>query len=174
MIKRRSAITQLAAGLGTLMSMPAWASYWNASSLHNYSFLSPSDDALLAAITDTIIPKTDTPGANELGVPQFIQKLVKDCYDKPAQNNLSMGLVTTDALAISEFGNPFVSLNKKQRLDVLQKMSVSPYPDQKIFLNMIKRMTIDAYMGSEYAMTTITKFEMAPNRYYGCVPIKPS
>lgn len=27
---------------------------------------------------------------------------------------------------------------------------------------MIKRMTVDGYMGSEYVMTNITKYEMAP------------
>lgn len=36
---------------------------------------------------------------------------------------------------------------------------------------MIKRMTVDGYMGSEYVMTNITKYEMAPNRYHGCVPV---
>lgn len=174
MIRRRSAIARMAVGIGAMISMPAWATGWNANSLTNYSFLSPSDNALLSAIADTIIPKTDTPGAVELGVPQFIQKIVKDCYDQAAQNNLSMGLVTTDAVALSEYGNPFVSLNKIQRMDVLTKMSTSIYPDQKNFLNSIKRMVIDGYMGSEYAMTNITKFEMAPNRYYGCVPVKPA
>ncbi len=174
MIKRRSALTSIAAGFGTLASLPAWATGWNMAHLKNYSFLSVSNEITLAAITDTIIPKTDTPGANELGVPQFIEKMFKDCYDQAAQNNLSMGLVTLDAVAISEYGQSFASLNKDQRLEVLKKMSTSAYPDQKNFLNMIKRMTIDGYMGTEYAMTNIVKFEFAPNRFFGCVPIKPA
>ncbi|MEP7323307.1 MAG: gluconate 2-dehydrogenase subunit 3 family protein [Saprospiraceae bacterium] len=174
MIKRRSALASIATGIGAMITMPAWAKGWKKNHLSNYSFLAEHDEEVLSAITDTIIPKTDTPGANELGVPQFIQKITKDCYEVPAQHALSMGLVTTDAVAFSEYGNSFVQLNKEQRLAVLKKMSVSEYPDQKTFYNMIKRATIDGYMGSEYAMTNITKFEFAPNRYYGCVPVKPT
>lgn len=171
MINRRSALTSIATGLGAVIALPSWANGWNKKSLHNYAFLGDHDEEVLSAITDTIIPKTSTPGANELGVPQLIQKIVKDCYDPKSQEALALGLVTTDAVALSEYGNSFINLNKDQRLDVLKKMSVSEYPTQKNFLNMIKRMTIDGYTGSEYFMTNVSKFEFAPNRYYGCVPV---
>lgn len=171
MIKRRKALSNIATGFGAMITLQAWATRWNKSTLKDYAFLSPDDDALLAAIVDTILPKTDTPGAKELGVPQLIQKIVKDCYDRPAQNTMSMGLVVTDAVAFSEYGNSFVHLSSDEQLAVLNKMSASEYPDQKNFFNMIKRMTVDGYMGSEYVMTNITKYEMAPNRYHGCVPV---
>lgn len=171
MIKRRKALATLATGFGAMISIPSWAIGWNKRNLKDFAILTAEDDLLLGAIVDTILPKTDTPGAKELGVPQLIQKIVKDCYDQPTQNKLSFGLVLTDAVAFSEYGNAFIHLAAAQRLDVLQKMSSSQYPDQKNFFNMIKRMTIDGYMSSEYVMTNITKYEMAPNRYLGCVPV---
>ncbi|MDZ4708531.1 MAG: gluconate 2-dehydrogenase subunit 3 family protein [Saprospiraceae bacterium] len=172
MIKRRSALSKIALGVAGMVSMPAWAHSWSPSSLRHFRYLSLEDETLLAAITDTIIPKTDTPGALELGVHHLIQKIIVDCYDVPAQATIRMGLVLTDAVSIGDFGDSFTKLSPDQRLAVLKKMSLSEYPDQKNFIAMIKRLTIDGYMRSEYVMTNITKFEFAPNRYYGCVPVK--
>lgn len=172
MIRRRSALSKIALGITGMISMPAWADSWSPVSLKHFRYLSQNDEEFLAEITDTIIPKTDTPGAKDLGVHHLIQKIIKDCYDKPAQDTISMGLVLTDAVAIGDYGDSFTKLSPAQRLAVLNKMSASEYPDQKNFLAMIKRLTIDGYMRSEYVMTNITKFEFAPNRYYGCVPVK--
>lgn len=172
MIKRRSAISKIALGVAGMISLPAWAESWTPASLNHFRFLNTADEDFLAALTDTIIPKTDTPGAKELGVHHLIQKIVKDCYDVPAQNALSSGLMLTDAVSMGEYGDNFVKLNPSQRLSVLKKMAASEVADQKNFITMIKRMTIDGYMRSEYVMTNITKYEFAPNRYYGCVPVK--
>jgi len=172
MIKRRSALTKIAMGVAGMVSLPSWVNSWSSDSLKHFSYLSAENDELLAAITDTIIPKTDTPGAKDLGVHHLIQKIVKDCYDKPAQNMLSQGLMLTDAVSIGDYGDSFARLTPDQRLQVLNKMSQSGQPDQKNFIAMIKRMTIDGYMHSEYVMTNITKYEFAPNRYFGCVPVK--
>lgn len=171
MIKRRSALSKIVAGVAGMISLPAWADSWSLAGLGAFRRLSLSEDESLAAIVDTIIPATATPGAKELGVHQLIQKIVADCYDTPAQNSLSMGLVLTDAVSLGDYGSSFRHLNPGQRLEVLNKMAVSTHPDQKNFLSMVKRLTIDGYMRSEYVMTNITKFEFAPNRFYGCRPV---
>ena len=171
MIKRRSALSKIAAGVAGMISLPAWADSWSLAGLGPFRRLSLSEDESLAAIVDTIIPATNTPGAKELGVHQLIQKIVADCYDTPAQDSLSMGLVLTDAVSLGDYGSSFRHLNPEQRLEVLKKMAVSTNPDQKNFLAMVKRLTIDGYMRSEYVMTNITKFEFAPNRFYGCRPV---
>lgn len=171
MIKRRSALTKIASGLAGMISLPAWADSWNPAGLGVFRRLPLSEEESLAAIVDTIIPATDTPGAKELGVHQLLQKIVTDCYEAPAQDTLSMGLVLTDAVSLGDYGSAFRHLNPEQRLAVLKKMAASPHPDQKNFLSMVKRLTIDGYMRSEYVMTNITKFEFAPNRFYGCRPV---
>lgn len=172
MIKRRKALSSIAAGIGAMITYPSWANGWNLKTLGKSNFLNIEDDALLLAIVDTIIPATDTPGAKDVGVHTLIQKLVQDCQPKSAQDSFRMGLVITNAVAIGKYGKSFVDLDYEEKKDVLISMSKSEYPDQKNFLTGIKRMTIDGYMRSEYAMTNITKWEMAPNRYLGCVQVK--
>lgn len=172
MIKRRSALSKIAAGIAGVVSLPAWTSGWSPASLDHFRYLSTGEEEFLEAITDTIIPKTDTPGAKELGVHHLIQKIIKDCYEESAQEAIRSGMMLTDAVSIGDYGDGFTRLNPAQRLEVLKKMSSSEYQDQKSFISSIKRLTIDGYMRSEYVMTNITKFEFAPNRYYGCVPVK--
>ncbi len=171
MIKRRKALTSIITGFGTLISMPAWADGWSLKSLGKVHFLNTEDNSLLTAIVDTILPATDTPGAKDVGVPTLIEKLIQDCLPVDSQDIYRMGLIMTDAVSIGDYGKGFRELSTEEKLSVLKKMSDSTYPDQKNFMVMIKRMTIDGYMRSEYVMTNITNFEFAPNRYYGCVPV---
>lgn len=172
MIKRRKVLSTLAAGLGAVISLPSWANGWSLKSLGKIQYLDIEDEALLISIVDTIIPATDTPGAKEVGVHILMQKLIQDCQPRAAQDGFRMGLVTTNAVAIGQYGKSFIDLSNEEKKEVLISMSMSEYPDQKNFFNSVKRMTIDGYMKSEYAMTNISKWEMAPNRYYGCVQVK--
>nr|WP_290932663.1 gluconate 2-dehydrogenase subunit 3 family protein [Haliscomenobacter sp.] len=48
----------------------------------NPVFLSKEQANTLAEITETILPKTKTPGAKELAVPQFIDKMLKEVSGK--------------------------------------------------------------------------------------------
>lgn len=169
MIKRRKAIQNLAIGVGALISFPSWAKGWNRNSLRKVSILNFEENLLLDSIVDTIIPATNTPGAKDVGVASLIQLILKDCQPKAVQDHVRMGLVTTNAVAISQYGKSFVDLSASEKLAVLKSMASSEYPDQKNFLNQIKGMTINAYTQSEYFLTNVAKFEMAPNRYIGCV-----
>lgn len=128
--------------------------------------------ANLADVAETIIPKTDTPGAKELGVDRFVEKMLADCFDKKAQENFSAGLNLLDSISQSTFGKPFSGLDKKQKQHVLTGMSMHQDPLQKNFFNTVKNLTVQGYSTSEYVMTNITNYELVPGRFHGCVPLK--
>lgn len=172
-MQRRSAIKNLALTIGGTIVLPAWANAWSKESLQNNTFkISYSQEALLAEIVETIIPKTDTPGAKELGADKFILKMVADCYDKKSQDIFAKGLVSVDELSKKEYAKTFVESDSKQKLDILKKMSTSQNSDDKGFIQLVKGLTIDGYLVSEYVMTNLRIFEMVPGRFHGCVPIK--
>lgn len=172
-MQRRSAIKNLALTIGGTIVLPAWANAWSKESLQNNTFkISYTKEALLAEIVETIIPKTDTPGAKELGADKFILKMVADCYDKKSQDIFAKGLVSVDELSKKEYAKTFVEIDSKQKLDILKKMSTSQNSDDKGFIQLVKGLTIDGYLVSEYVMTNLRIFEMVPGRYHGCVPIK--
>jgi hypothetical protein len=171
-MERRVALKSVAVAMGAMAGLPAWASGWSKGSLPKGRLLSVDQSKNLAAIVEAIIPKTDTPGAGELGVGDFVQKMVKDCYDSKAQANLVSGVSNLDEQSIQRFGKSFVDAGKDQKLQLLQDIDKGSDASQKAFLGMVKNLTIQGYMTSEYVMTNITHYEMVPARYHGCVPVK--
>lgn len=170
-MQRRSAIKSLSLAFGGLVSLPTWASGWTPDSIGHTNTLTAPDENLLAEIVETFIPETTTPGAKSLNVHQFILRMVRDCYGEPAQAALQQGLQKTDELAKQLHKQAFVNCDTTQRTDVLLNMANSTDPVTKQFANMVKNMTIRGYMNSEYVMTNITGYVMAPGYYHGCVPI---
>ncbi len=169
-MERRNALLTIAGAVGGLISLPAWANNWTAETVHSTrQFLSLSQIDLLAEMTETIIPATDTPGAKALNVHQFIQKMVADCYDKKAQDTFKKGLDSLDSQAQKAFGKPFAEGDVKQRTSLLTQMGQDA--DQKEFYSLVKGLTIRGYMTSEYVMTKLTHYEFIPGRYHGCVPV---
>lgn len=162
----------MAVAAGGLISLPAWAKGWTSETVRStHPFLTPGQDELLAEVAETIIPATDTPGAKALNINQFIRKMVADCYDKTAQENLRKGLDAVDAQAQKTFGKPFAQGDVTQRTALLMQLAQSTDQTQKDFYSLVKGLTIRGYMNSEYVMTNLTHYQMAPGHYYGCVPV---
>lgn len=169
---RRVALKSVALAMGAMASLPSWASGWNKSTLPAGQLLSADQAGILAAMVESIIPKTDTPGAGELGVGNFVQKMVKDCYDQKAQQNLAKGIDNLESQSKKNFGKSFADAGKDQKIQLLQEFEQKGDADGKSFFGLVKNLTIQGYMSSEYVMTNLTHYEMIPARYHGCVPVK--
>ena len=171
-MQRRSAVKNIALSLGASIILPSWANAWNKDSFRNNQYTVSPNENLLAEMVETIIPKTNTPGAKELSVHQFVALMVKDCYDKNTQAVYEKGFDLVDKNAKNAFSKSFLECDTKQRLEVLDKMSKSENSDEKNFVQLVKRLTIQGYLSSEYVMTNLKVYEYAPARYHGCVPVK--
>jgi Gluconate 2-dehydrogenase subunit 3 len=172
-MQRRSAVKSIALSIGASIILPSWANAWNQNSFqNNLSKNTTFQENLLAEIVETIIPKTNTPGAKELNIQQFVPKIVMDCYDKNAQAIYKKGFELVDNTAKNSFSKSFIDCEAKQRLEVLNKMSKSENSDEKNFVQLVKGLTIQGYLNSEYVMTNLRIFEFAPAHFYGCVPVK--
>lgn len=172
-MQRRTALKTVALSIGSAIILPSWANAWSTKSLQNQPFnLSFSQETLLAEIVETIIPKTDTPGAKDLEIHKFTMKMIADCYDKKAQEVFAKGLVSVDGIAKKDFSKSFIESDSKQRLAVLNSMLNSSDSNDKDFVRLVKNITIQGYLNSEYVMTNLRKFQFLPGRYHGCVPVK--
>lgn len=172
MMKRRVALKSMATTFGGLVMLPAWARGWSkASVVPVQPYLSPQQDELLAEIVDTIIPATDIPGAKALEVHTFVQKMVADCYEKEVQENLMKGISTVEEMAQQSYGQSFSTCNSTQRMDLLTKVETAIEPEQKEFYALVKELTIQGYMTSEYVMIHHMDYNMMPGHYHGCVPV---
>ena len=112
-IDRRTALRRLSLALGGVATAPLLSGLLSGcrtpSELESYTYqtLSEPQQARLAALVDQIIPATDTPGAAEAGVPQFIDLMLSDWYAPEERDAFLASLDAVDRRA----GGSFVDLD---------------------------------------------------------------
>jgi hypothetical protein len=141
--------------------------------------ISADQEKLVGDICETIIPKTNTPGAKDLGLHLFVFKMLDDCYKKDDQQAFITGMEQfTDAVK-GKYGKPFSDLSQKQREDTLlsiekdkdEKSTANP-KELKSFYGIIKGQTVNGYVKSKYFMTKQVVYELVPGRYNARFPYK--
>lgn len=86
------------------------------------AFFTNNQAALIAEIAETILPKTQTPGAKEMAVPQFIDKMVKETMNEASQKSLVEGLESFEDEVKSKYDTDFISLKADQKKEFLEKL----------------------------------------------------
>ncbi|HPH21253.1 MAG TPA: gluconate 2-dehydrogenase subunit 3 family protein, partial [Haliscomenobacter sp.] len=123
----------------------------------------------LAAISECIIPKTDTPGAIEAGVPRWFEILLQDCYTAENQKVVLDGLTNLDAECKTKYGGVFAKLKTAQQIEILTAMEKAER-DAKTrngFIRSTKDLVKTCYANSEVGATTAFEYLPAPGRWSG-------
>lgn len=168
-MNRRDLIRNLIAGTGAIcLQSPFVKLYAEA----NRGAL-PDVHAMLTEITETLIPETDTPGARTLNLADACIRMIDDCYDEKSQKLFIAGIARTNEVALADFGKGFDKCSQNQRETVLRKMAATQ-GQPEAFYNMVRGLTIRTYNNTEYVMTKIHHYVMAPGFYHGCVPLNPT
>ena len=87
--------------------------------------LTAAERALLAAAVDTIIPRTSTPGAVDLGVPAFAELMLASWYSAAETEAVRAGLAELDATARARHGRAFAALGERARLALLAPLDAA-------------------------------------------------
>ncbi|GGD69219.1 twin-arginine translocation pathway signal protein [Emticicia aquatilis] len=164
-MNRREVIKNVALMLGgafsapTLMAMDNWESSTKSISGAAFS-LTETQQKIVAAITELIIPKTDTVGAKDVGVPAFIEMMLKDCYKAPEHQSFMEGLASMEKVK-------FLDLNTDERRGVLKlleqetKKITSKTPP---FWRLIKELTLLGYFTSEAGLKASFEYVQIPGK----------
>lgn len=133
--------------------------------------VSKDDEAMLAELCETIIPKTDTPGAKELSAHLFVLMMVDECTKKEQQDEFMKGMSAFNEFNQQINNKKFLDANQEERISVLKKILL--ISDEKSlvlsFFNDVKKRTIQAYTSSEFYLTKVQIYELIPGRYHGCI-----
>ena len=139
--------------------------------LENLS-ITADDELLLANVVDTLIPRTNTPGAKDLNVHLFVLLMLNDCHDQDDQNHFVTGLRQVDQFAVEHTTNSFADCDQSDRVNLLIKMKgkQSTPLELWIFNQLMRRRTIEGYRESKYVMTHLSPHAMIPPPYDGHYP----
>jgi gluconate 2-dehydrogenase gamma chain len=127
----------------------------------------------VATIAEYILPRTDTPGARDAGVPGFVDLLLAEWYDEQERTELLQGLAAIDASSRAAGGKDFIALAAAGQIAVLQALdgaAARPPASAEAAYATLKGLTIYGYFTSRPVMTTVLKSVIWPGRYHGCVP----
>ncbi|WP_159039847.1 gluconate 2-dehydrogenase subunit 3 family protein [Christiangramia fulva] len=176
-MKRRDLLKILGVSAVGLVSVPLWIDYWDGDDLPPNQLGMPEDQQLLLKdLVETIIPKTDIPGAQDLQVDKFVVTMVADCYEKQVRDEFLNGFKELQNSAEKTYKSDFLKIKEEEKNTLLTEMAEKPVPEnQKInFITFLKGLTITGYMTSEYVEMNHLHYEMVPGRFYGSFPVSKS
>lgn len=147
--------------------------------------LNAHQDATIKTMAELILPRTDTPGATDVGTSEFIDLMLTEWYDDEDRTRFLDGLAEVDLRAKALFGRSFVEGASEQQAAVLtwlgQKMTedaeVAPRPRRgsrgvsRNFYSIFRSLTLTAYYTSEAGATQELHFQMIPDSHDGCAAI---
>lgn len=148
----------------------------------------PEQLNLVSEVAEVIIPKTDTPGAKDAKVGEFVEKMLKDCYYEKDQKSFMTGL---NKLADKDFmkATPeeqitLLTAAEKESMDELQRIGderTKAKSGGKLFeepgvpfFRLMKELTLLGYFTSEPGATQALEYVAVPGRYDGCIDLEPN
>lgn len=95
--------------------------------------------ALVTALVEHIIPRTDTPGARDVGVQKFVDDLLTDHYKAPERNRFLAGLQGVDVRSLRRYKKKFMATTRGQQIAILTEMDKEAYPAQGMIAQQEKK-----------------------------------
>lgn len=188
-MNRREAIQQVAWLMGGAISAPAVLGVLSGCSPKPTTaswkpvFLSEEQGALVAEVAEIMIPRTDTPGAKDVGVPAFIDVMLKDVFTKEDQERFVSGLQAFDAAARESHGKVFMRLDPAQRLGLVQSVhdaaaqeeralaGAAPSTLRRPFILMTKELSLLGFFTSQVGATQVLQYVAVPGAFHACIPV---
>ena len=171
-ISRREAIRRAALLAGVVLS-PNWLALVDrARPFAQTVNLTPAQVTIAGAIADRIIPRTDTPGAADVGVPAFIDLLYGEFMTEAERKMLTDGFDQVEAAAKSTAGASFLTLTADRQDAVLQAIARGEESREQGFFRLIRSATVLGYFTSEQVGRNVLHYDPVPGRYDACIPIE--
>ncbi|MFD1035045.1 gluconate 2-dehydrogenase subunit 3 family protein [Sphingomonas hankookensis] len=181
MIDRRTALAGVAAMFGTALYAPlaraAGASGPIVTPVPTISegppsaaVFTPVQRAAMTALSERVLPTTDTPGAIAAGVPVYIEKLLAD-WSYPAERvPILAGLDAIEAKAMADYRVSTAKATPAQQDALLTLAMNGQITGGKTFFEAFRQLVIAGYYTSEIGMTQEREYLPVPGEYDGAFP----
>ena len=187
LIHRRELLRRAAVLLGGTLSTPAVLGILNGCSARRApgwtpAFFTDAQMAVVAEVAEIMIPRSDSPGARDVGVPAFIDAMLANVYPAEDQEHYLSGLADLDLAARRQEGNTFLALDGKARLRLVQgvhdaalqdiETAADPFePERRPFVLMTKELTLLGFFTSHVGATQVLQYDSLPGTFSGCLPL---
>jgi len=147
------------------------------------SVFDASQMQLVSRVTDIIIPRTDTPGATDVGVPGFIDLMLRDVYTKQDRDRYLTGLAEFEAAARSDGQSGFAALKPTQQVELVKKFHDAAVVEERRrprgkddhphrpFILTTKELTLLGFFTSQVGATQVLQYAAVPGSFHACIPL---
>lgn len=174
---RREVIQGLVAMFGAELLLPIRQAVAGGMDPVDLAGASLFDDLLradTAALAETIIPETDTPGAREAGVATFIEFMLEFWYPRDERDCFLDGMARLRRYCDAAYGRAFSRLGGNDQVTVVTALMEGVNPEfadgGRAFFEHAKQLTVFGYYTSEIGMTVERRYLPVPGRYDGAYP----
>ena len=169
-MNRRDLLKKGVYGLaGVTLSSTLISTLQNCSSIEKYIPLYFSNDefSLLSNIVDFLVPKTETPGAVDMKVPQFIDIIISETYNNESKNNFSNKL----KVLIEDFKSNNIDLSDYNSIKSKFVNDFNNKTHQEVY-NQIRDLTVWGFKTSKEIALNVLNYNPIPGYQLGCINIK--
>lgn len=135
-------------------------------------FFTAPEMGTTVVMAELIIPRTTTPGASDLGVPGFIDRVMADFYPAREQAIMRAGLARADADGQAAHGKPFKDLDPAQQTALmtaydreafdLSRQTAGQTDPAPHFFRLMKELTTVGFFTSKIGASEILAYAAVP------------
>ncbi|MFS1701271.1 gluconate 2-dehydrogenase subunit 3 family protein [Alteromonas sp. AMM-1] len=176
---RRTMLKRMLLGLGLCVSegvllnnAVAAAMSYDATTSQTGLF-TPQERAVLKAICECVIPRTDTPGAVDVGCTEFVEHQLLVVFSAGTQQACKSVLQSIYQRSAIDTGKSFELLTTETQIALLEKLEAMQQPfsqEQYGPFKQLKSLIVFGYYTSMPGATQELTYQAVPGRFVGSVP----
>lgn len=146
-------------------------------------FLDENQASFISSFVDTILPKTETPGALDVKTDIFLDLVYAKTYSPEAQEKVKADIDQFNADCKAKYGRVFAKLNGEDKSSCLKDHEASTAKFNRgvwgtavgeqqtvAFYRQLKSQALWGYFSSEEIGKNVLNYDPIPGEYRGCVP----
>lgn len=164
MMDRRDFVKQLSAGMGAALTPGVLGAILSGCQPNGESagLVRPDEHEVLGSLTDAIIPRTDTPGAREAGVPEYIEMMLEHFTPAEQVQTFRAQLDWVSSWLAEQKASRLEDVVEKQRNALLVALDEQAFgngasdglpPGEPALFAILKPLTVAGYYTSEIGAT---------------------
>ena len=152
---------------------------------NSVDYFTPAQRKIVAAMAEVIIPRTDTPGAMDAGVPRYIELMVANWLNDDERAIFNPGLQDIETRIPTEYGKAFDQLDASQQLQIMQELedaaADSPWYEfgnvlrefisDAPFICQFKELTVWGFFTSQEGGSQVLRYDPMPMFFDGNIPL---
>jgi Gluconate 2-dehydrogenase subunit 3 len=147
-------------------------------------FFTRQDISFFDEVAETILPKTNTPGAKEAEVGKFMASYAKDCYDELQRKTLKDGIGKLNEASEKMNKVSFMEATAPQKQTLLTEIDAEAkkYNENNKgqtgkdnpphYFTLMKQLVLFGFFTSKPGVTQVLRYMPVPGKYEGCIDYK--